>query len=84
LEQELELWIADQNGGWRARRKRIKNASFGFQPRFKPDAASARLNQVSEVADSEVADSETELSSFEALIFAGSVMVPTMPTILPG
>ena len=61
----------------------LENASSGCQPRFKPDAASARRNQDAEAADSEAAGSETELSSFEASIFAGSVMVPIMPTILP-
>ncbi len=57
----------------------FENASSGFQARFKPDADIARWIQ-----DVEVAVSESELWSFEAIIFAGSVMVPTMPTILPG
>ena len=56
-----------------------ENTSSGFQLRFKPDADNARWIQ-----DVEVAVSDTELWSFEAIIFAGSVMVPIMPTILPG
>jgi hypothetical protein len=57
----------------------LRNASSGFQTRFSPEAVSARLIQ-----EAGVAVSDTESSSFEALIIAGSVMVPTMPTMLPG
>jgi len=53
--------------------------SCEFQLRFNPEAASARWNQ-----GAGAVATGTESSSFEACIFAGSVTVPIIPTMLPG
>jgi hypothetical protein len=60
MEQKLELLIGFQNKGLVRQKEPLENASSGFQPRFKPDAAIARRNQDAEVADSEAAGSEPE------------------------